>query len=284
MQDCPDSEVFPNLPNFREAGGGGLVTTNGLKVRKGMIFRSSRTDFLTTEEKAEFYKLGIKSIIDLRHIDEYHKANGDKLLDDVYPVSVMKKGKIKEFRGKTPADAAPYGRRYLINMMTMDFIFNILSKVNFFIRYSSLLILIVDKLFDVHLFMRFYNWKILNTRTMHEQYVDLLEFGKSAVADILRIMIDSSPSLIHCAHGKDRTGVVVAMILGCLGVSDEDIAQDYGMSYVSQPVLYSNSILCSLPDRLPCRLDWGPYDRGFILRHVVAMASRRHSQQLMQKP
>ncbi len=205
-----------------------------------MLFRSSRTDFLTTEEKARFCELGIKSIFDLRHIDEYHKANGSKLLDDVYPVCVMKKGKIKKFRGKVSATSAPCGRRYLVSMMTIKFIFNILSQVNFFIRYSSLPILIVDKLFDVHLFMRFYNWKILNTKTMHEQYVDVLEFGKSNVAGVLRIMINSSPSLIHCAHGKDRTGVVVAMILGCLGVSDEDIAQDYGMSYVSKQLCACN--------------------------------------------
>ena len=37
---------------------------------------------------------------------------------------------------------------------------------------------------------------------MKLQYVDLLEFGKSAVADILRIIIDKSPALVHCAHGK----------------------------------------------------------------------------------
>ena len=225
------------MPNFRQCGGGGLVTADGRKVREGRLFRSSRTDFLTAAEKTHFRELGIKSIIDLRHIDEYRKANGAKLLDNIYPVCVMKKGKVKVFRSKSSADSAPFGQRYLINMMTLDFIFNILRKVNILIRYSSLLMLIVDKAFDVHLFMRFYNWKILNTRTMHDQYVDLLEFSKSAVADILQIIIDKSPALVHCAHGKDRTGVVVAMILGCLGVSDEDIAQDYAMSYVSLSIL-----------------------------------------------
>ena len=35
-----------------------------------------------------------------------------------------------------------------------------------------------------------------------------------------------TPTLIHCAHGKDRTGVVVAMVLHVCGVDAGDIAQD----------------------------------------------------------
>jgi protein-tyrosine phosphatase len=36
--------------------------------------------------------------------------------------------------------------------------------------------------------------------------------------------------LLHCHAGKDRTGVVVAVILALLGVPDELIAEDYAMS------------------------------------------------------
>jgi protein-tyrosine phosphatase len=35
------------------------------------------------------------------------------------------------------------------------------------------------------------------------------------------------PVLIHCTAGKDRTGFVLAMILSALGVSKEDIFEDY---------------------------------------------------------
>lgn len=197
-----------------------------------MLFRSSRTDFLNSTEQGEFKKLGIKSIIDLRHIDEYRKANGAKILDSDYPVCVIKKGKMKEFRSKTSADSAFCGRRYLINIVTMNLIWSILMRVNFFIRYGSLCFLLVDKLYGTHLFLRFYTWWILNQIPMYEQYVDLLEFGKSAVVDILRVMITSSPVLVHCAHGKDRTGVVIAVTLALLGMSEEDIAQEYSLSEV----------------------------------------------------
>lgn len=38
---------------------------------------------------------------------------------------------------------------------------------------------------------------------------------------------DRLPLLIHCHAGKDRTGFIIAMILSALGVSHEDIIEDY---------------------------------------------------------
>jgi protein-tyrosine phosphatase len=38
------------------------------------------------------------------------------------------------------------------------------------------------------------------------------------------------PALVHCAAGKDRTGVVIALVQALVGVSDEDIAADYGQT------------------------------------------------------
>ena len=35
------------------------------------------------------------------------------------------------------------------------------------------------------------------------------------------------PTVLHCAAGKDRTGVVTALVLGLLGVEDEQIVADY---------------------------------------------------------
>lgn len=38
---------------------------------------------------------------------------------------------------------------------------------------------------------------------------------------------DSYPVLVHCAGGKDRTGVTCALLLSLLGVSREDVLADY---------------------------------------------------------
>ena len=54
------------------------------------------------------------------------------------------------------------------------------------------------------------------------------------MADTLRLITEdeSVPVLIHCAHGKDRTGLIIAVILGCLDVDDEIIVEDYALSEV----------------------------------------------------
>lgn len=36
--------------------------------------------------------------------------------------------------------------------------------------------------------------------------------------------------LFHCTAGKDRTGVVSAILLALVGVADEDIVYDYAIS------------------------------------------------------
>lgn len=47
----------------------------------------------------------------------------------------------------------------------------------------------------------------------------------------LLTVIDTLPVLIHCSGGKDRTGVVCALILALLEVPQEHIVEDYMLSY-----------------------------------------------------
>ncbi len=41
---------------------------------------------------------------------------------------------------------------------------------------------------------------------------------------------DAGPALVHCAAGKDRTGVLVALVLDTVGVSREAVIADYALS------------------------------------------------------
>lgn len=68
---------------------------------------------------------------------------------------------------------------------------------------------------------------------MRESYRDvMLERNASVIGSILREMTDPAalPILFHCTAGKDRTGVVAAVLLAVLGVPDEIIAADYALS------------------------------------------------------
>lgn len=41
---------------------------------------------------------------------------------------------------------------------------------------------------------------------------------------------DATPMVFHCAAGKDRTGIVAAVLMTLLGVPDETIAADYALT------------------------------------------------------
>ena len=56
-------------------------------------------------------------------------------------------------------------------------------------------------------------------------------FGKRLV-DALEIVAerDNHPLVFHCSAGKDRTGVLAAMVLTAMGIVDEDVVEDYTLS------------------------------------------------------
>ena len=41
---------------------------------------------------------------------------------------------------------------------------------------------------------------------------------------------DPGPALVHCAAGKDRTGVLVALVLDAVGVTRQAVLADYALS------------------------------------------------------
>ena len=63
-------------------------------------------------------------------------------------------------------------------------------------------------------------------------YRDMLEIGSSRFADAMHVLAqtDSLPAVFHCAAGKDRTGLLAALLLSGLGVPDEIVYADYAMS------------------------------------------------------
>jgi protein-tyrosine phosphatase len=64
---------------------------------------------------------------------------------------------------------------------------------------------------------------------MVEQYLGILDVSGGLVVDAVAAMAssDALPAVFFCAAGKDRTGVLSAVVLGALGVRDEDIVEDY---------------------------------------------------------
>jgi protein-tyrosine phosphatase len=65
---------------------------------------------------------------------------------------------------------------------------------------------------------------------LRDRYLEMLVEGRAQLARAVELAAHESPTLFHCAAGKDRTGVLAALLLGLLGVGPEDIAADYHLS------------------------------------------------------
>ena len=76
-------------------------------------------------------------------------------------------------------------------------------------------------------------------RPLDELYVLMLDTAGHQVAKVLRLLAghDAHPVVFHCAAGKDRTGVVAAVLLGLLGVDDEDVVADYALTAEVMPTM-----------------------------------------------
>lgn len=79
-----------------------------------------------------------------------------------------------------------------------------------------------------------------------EIYLDYLRDAPQSFATAFRVLADPAAGAVifHCAAGKDRTGVLAALLLSCLGASRADILTDY---------LASNEVIDAVITRLAAR-------------------------------
>lgn len=63
-------------------------------------------------------------------------------------------------------------------------------------------------------------------------YRGMLAEAAPRFADAIRLLAQQEvlPAVFHCAAGKDRTGILSALVLGSLGVDEQIIAADYGLT------------------------------------------------------
>ena len=81
----------------------------------------------------------------------------------------------------------------------------------------------------------FVDWRV--------KYVEMAEDYKGWVKATLELLASADGAVLyHCATGKDRTGVITALLLGLCGVSDADIIADYCVSELYLAPVYERLI------------------------------------------
>ena len=74
---------------------------------------------------------------------------------------------------------------------------------------------------------------------LSERYLWYLDSGRTALVTALTLLADPAnhPVVFHCAAGKDRTGVLAALVLDILGVDHEVIVADYVVTAERMPLI-----------------------------------------------
>ncbi len=94
--------------------------------------------------------------------------------------------------------------------------------------------------------------------TVPEMYRLLLQTGGEPIRLVMTHLASSpAPALFHCTAGKDRTGIIAALLLDVAGVEVETIAADYGRTqeYLA-PIL--EEILKGVPEQFAPMLAINP--------------------------
>lgn len=251
---------FDSMPNFRQLVGvnkDNKIDDGESKTGRINLYRSSRPDFLTSEEIDKFRAAGIRCIIDFRSVKEYRKATGLKNLDKFYPSYKVKlpfkfcyspDEKVVYIPLKSPScyfshsngsqcqeqRTEQLGKHFLINFFMINYIWKVFNRAPWYIQLYSLLFLIVDVIFNTgyRYFVRVFAKHVLNRDGLFGQYRDMINHSKASICAALKLLTDPAniPAMLNCAHGKDRTGIVSALVLACLGKSKEEIALDYARS------------------------------------------------------
>jgi protein-tyrosine phosphatase len=126
-------------------------------------------------------------------------------------------------------------------------------------------------------------------RSPGEGYISMVDEGRRAIGDAVGLLAEPGalPAVFHCTAGKDRTGILAAIVLSAIGVRDEDIVHDYMLTGESRAARSAylrvhepdyHAFLASLPatvremhrDTIPTLLAWIRAEQGSVWAFLLA--------------
>jgi protein-tyrosine phosphatase len=92
----------------------------------------------------------------------------------------------------------------------------------------------------------------------HAAYPLIVDRFRSGFAAAIAAIADAAPGgvAVHCRVGRDRTGIVVALLLSLAGASREEILEDYALSAELLAATFEEWIAGAPDERTRGRLEW----------------------------
>uniref|UniRef100_A0A7S2BL57 Tyrosine specific protein phosphatases domain-containing protein n=1 Tax=Haptolina brevifila TaxID=156173 RepID=A0A7S2BL57_9EUKA len=197
-----------SLPNARCLGGT-PCGSSGLSIKPGRLWRSATPANMTRADVDAI--AGTRTIIDLRSQKDARKDVGPRLLNldertvthhaPILSESVMRRALMARARARPRLFSQLIALKLAKKLSPSDRLRDFLARAAD-VRSATLLADVA--LADVYCLI------------LNEHPTELSDALKLSLAELE----GGSQLLVHCTHGKDRTGVLVAMLLVCCGVAE----------------------------------------------------------------
>ncbi|KAI1319889.1 tyrosine/serine protein phosphatase [Xylariaceae sp. FL0255] len=217
---------FDDILNFRDVGKTINAYTGRKLLREGVLFRSARPDDATSRDRSRLTdELGIKTVVDLRSKTEHLKQVQKKRETDRRTRRGLQSdaalAESLQIAGLQYHAVRVTGRRLERELVRQLSWWNFFKLIFFFMfGYRTEAIRIMSREVMIPLGLTGLSLVTLDT-------------SKNEILEALNLLISPSkprPALLHCTQGKDRTGMIIALILLALKVPTEAIQHDYMLS------------------------------------------------------
>eukprot|EP00051_Salpingoeca_urceolata_P019035 m.272696 g.272696 ORF g.272696 m.272696 type:complete len:414 (-) comp19333_c0_seq12:127-1368(-) len=219
----PPQPLHPTIPNFRDVASVASVMRAGFVYRSGTPAAAEHGVIHSLVEE-----LGVRTVIDLR---ERSEAEMDTNISVVWSLFKETPGGAEVLHTRLEASSRILFRQPLAQRKAMA------RGIFWRMPLSRRLLLVGYGLLSIFFSSYRRKCKDLFMATMNELGLEglneiILQHSRQQLLQVLEVFATPTnyPVLLHCSHGKDRTGLVVALLLKMLGAPDDEVITDYAIS------------------------------------------------------
>jgi protein-tyrosine phosphatase len=217
---------FDHLLNFRDIGTTINTFANTTTLKPRIFYRSALPDGASEADRAQLTRnLGIKTIIDLRSKTEHIEAA--KKHASSASSAIFESAIIPQTNEHVSSPLRMPGVDYVdVNLNGGAFERALLWQLKCISLARLVWLMMVGYREDA---ISILGREVMLKRGLIGLGMDTLDYSTHEIKDIFDVLAndDSYPVMVHCTQGKDRTGLIVLLVLMLCGVDQTAIAHDY---------------------------------------------------------
>ncbi|KAJ5083807.1 hypothetical protein N7456_013234 [Penicillium angulare] len=233
--DSPD-RPFDNIINFRDVGRTINQFCGTTILKEGVLFRSARLDDASERDKRRLAdELHIATVVDLRSVTEHRMATRKRVAENAGLSENGSETDLMEI--PVPENAyehlldIPESQRCMISLTGKALERTLLWRLDW-MNYIKVMTMAATGYRGQAI--RIVGEQVMQPRGLTGLAQDTLDASKTELRTVFELLAkdESYPILVHCTQGKDRTGLIILMMLLLAGenVLTDAVIDDYTRS------------------------------------------------------